>query len=120
MNGHFSAGTQTNIDGGTTTVYTFDGTLVHYTFSGVSYQQTYVEKLTINKDGTYTDVVTQADGSVTKTGDWYFGRRNKDLDIKNKESVVFIVKSEVDAPTSGSTTTTTYTGQDCPVSTYSS
>ncbi len=108
-----SSGTRTETQGGSTYTATYDGSLVHVTYSGLSQSQTYTEKITVNKDGSFEDV-TNDDGTLSDVkGSWYFGRKDKTLDLKNKESVVFIETSVV--TTQGSSTTTqTYTGAACP------
>lgn len=53
---------------------------------------TFSSTLTINKDNTYTLVETETDDGTTTTtteGYWYFAPKNKELELKNKEAVVF-------------------------------
>jgi hypothetical protein len=58
-------------------------------FGGPSTPEAYTEKMTINKDGSYEyDINDNGILRIIK-GAWYFGRKNKDLDIKDKETVCF-------------------------------
>jgi len=88
------------------TNYTYDGTNMTETTDGEGETYAYSEKITINKDGTFKIVTEMAkkyfdSGSLTwKTGTqtettegvWYFLDGNKDLDVKNKERVEFLVE----------------------------
>ncbi len=88
------------------TSYTYDGTNMTKTIDGSGETYAYSEKITINKDGTFTNVtkkdkryfdsgdLTWKTGTQTETldGVWYFLSGNKDLDVKNKERVEFLVE----------------------------
>ncbi len=58
-----------------------------YISNGSTYA--YSEKMTINKDGTYKIEVTYDGDFYTIKGDWFFAGAVKDLDLKNKEAIVF-------------------------------
>jgi hypothetical protein len=78
-----SSFTSGSLSGSSTQIYT--GSTC--TSDGNTYS--YSENLTIKKDGTY-EVVIVDDGFVyTVKGLWFFAGKIKDLDIKNKEAVVF-------------------------------
>ena len=111
-----SSGTLTQVNSGSTTTLTFNGTTCAETSGSYSTTFSYTQTITIDKKGTYTISVNDDGNLSTQTGDWYFGRKNKDLDIKNKESIVLVEKSET-STSGGTTTTTTYVGSECPVST---
>jgi len=61
---------------------------------------TYSRVLTINKDNSFVDIETITNDGVrvtTTEGYWFFAPKNDDLDLKNKERVVFqITKITVD------------------------
>jgi hypothetical protein len=65
-----------------TTVYT-ETTI---TTNGAS--DSYIETLTINKDGTYTMSIIEDGDDLTVSGVWFFAGKIKDLDLKNKESII--------------------------------
>lgn len=58
-----------------------------YINNGTAYP--YSETMTIDKDGTYKIEVTYDGDFYTITGNWFFAGAVKDLDLKNKEAVVF-------------------------------
>lgn len=102
----------------TTETYSFDDatSIMAYTFSSSIINSNknykYSRVLTIKKDGTFTDVETKTDNGVkttTKTGYWYFAPAVKDLDIKNKERVVFQI-SRVDINDDGDVSYDIYDG----------
>jgi len=86
------------------TSYSYDGTNMTETTDGNGETYAYTEKITIEKDGTFTTVtekekeyydgLNQKIGTETETltGVWYFLDGNKDLDVKNKERVEFLVE----------------------------
>lgn len=61
-------------------------------------------KLTIEKDGTYTQVKTKNDEVTTTKGTWIFLKKNSENDLKNKEAILLTESSVTSA---GSTTTNT-------------
>ena len=98
-----------NIDDGDTdiTSFSYDGTNMTETTDGEGETYIYSEKLTIEKDGNFTLVVsklkryfdsddfTWKDGVrvETITGVWYFLEGNEQLDVKDKERVEFLQES---------------------------
>jgi hypothetical protein len=106
-------GTTTQTSGGTTYTTVYNGTTATYTISGQSFTQAYTQKTTINKDGTYESDINDNGDLTTEKGIWFFAGKSKELDLKNKESVVFRITSNVQT-SSGTTSTTTYSGTDCP------
>ena len=89
-----------------TTNYTSTNYIV--TESGVNIDTVaFTKKVTIEKDGTY-QIEKSIDGKIsTEQGNWVFGRESKDLNLKNKEYVIFFVTSEI---ING--TTNVYSGKD--------
>lgn len=71
----------------------------------------YIESYTFNKDNTFTRTTTTDDETLTYTGNWAFGSKSKEGEIKNKETLVLNVTKTV-TTTSGGTTTSTYTSLD--------
>ena len=73
----------------------------------------YSKEILINKDGTFkiTEIVTD-NGTDTKTteGYWFFAPKNKELDVKNKERVIFEVIKFTEIDKDGDKTFTNYTG----------
>jgi hypothetical protein len=92
----------------------YDGTTRNYTYDGVTRIETsstpgtitYTENVTINKDGTYQWVENIGTSTLTEEGFWSFGRKSKELDLKNKEAVFFTRVNSVAA----SGNTYAYTG----------
>jgi hypothetical protein len=76
---------------GTITTYTYNGTNVVITATGLP-DDGYIitKKLTVNKEGTYKLENLYEDNETISEGAWYFGRANKDLDLKDKETVIFV------------------------------
>jgi hypothetical protein len=100
----------------TTTTYQFDAKtgIMTQTFSGGSFSYsnnyTYSRTLTINKDYTYKDVEVQnGNYTVTTEGYWFFAPKNKDIDVRNKERVVF-QKTKVTVDNKGNVSYNTYAG----------
>ena len=102
-------GTLTSTNGGQTATMTFNGTTCTYTQSGQSQTVAYIEKITIEKDGTFEYVITEGTDITTYKGGWYFGRKNKELEIKNKETLCLAYNSAVEV-SNGTTSTYSYTG----------
>lgn len=71
------------VAGSSSTTYTETS----YISNGTSYP--YSEKMTIEKDGTYEIEVIDDGDFYTITGNWFFAGAIKDLDLKNKEAIVF-------------------------------
>lgn len=98
----YSFTNQTGIMSVTSVWNSFNNTQ-NYTFSSV---------LTINKDNTFTLVEVRTDDGTTTTtteGYWYFAPKNKELDLKNKEAVVFQI-SKITIKDSDGTVFEQYTG----------
>ena len=101
---------QTYMGATTTTTRTYDGTTetTSQTFGGSTTTTTsdYTINLTIEKDGTYTQVYTDTeDGETTTTkGTWIFLKRSKENELKNKEAILLTQTSTTEG---GETTTMT-------------
>ncbi|MBN2664202.1 MAG: hypothetical protein JXR68_11180 [Bacteroidales bacterium] len=73
-------------------------------WAGVTFNENYTfsSVLNINKDNTFSLIETETNnGTTTSTteGYWYFAPKNKDLELQNKEAVVFqITKSTIVTP----------------------
>jgi hypothetical protein len=82
-----------------------DGSTRTYTYNGSTRVETsstpetieYSQNVTINKDETYQWVEHYDSGIITREGYWYFGRKSKELDLKNKEIVCFTIKSSANS-----------------------
>lgn len=72
-----------------------------------SFNQTYdyTVKFTIRKDFTYERIITENGYSKTEIGDWFFAKKSKNLDLKNKEAIILSISS-----VTSSGVTTSYTG----------
>lgn len=90
------SGEWTLVSGSETSTYNSGGvassssttyTETSYIANGTSYP--YSEKMTIDKDGTYEIEVISDGDFYTITGNWFFAGAIKDLDLKNKEAIVF-------------------------------
>ena len=98
----------TDVDDGDTDIesYTYNGTQMTMTEDGNGETYNYSEKITIDKDGTFVTITEEEidyfdfntlqteTGIRTETieGVWYFLDGNKDLEVKNKERVEFLVE----------------------------
>jgi hypothetical protein len=80
-----------------------DGSTKTFTYDGATRIETsstpdaiaYSEDITINKDWTFKSIEHYDTDVITREGYWAFGRKSKELDLKNKETVNFTVKSSV-------------------------
>jgi hypothetical protein len=79
-------GSMTETNGGTVTIYTYNGTTVSVSTGGSA---NYTEAMTIEKDGTFKFTRVSNGNTWVYEGQWYFMDGNKDKDIKNKEIVAF-------------------------------
>jgi hypothetical protein len=111
-------------DGSMTFTYS-DGSYDTYTLNGSSITHTefdpnanpttttetnpFTEKVTFRKDGSFQLEYTQNGILSTQKGGWFFGRKNKELDLKNKETVC-LAYSDYTSNGSGSTYISNYTG----------
>lgn len=92
-----------------TTTYTYNGSQVTVTDQYGTSTDTYTEKLTINKDGSFVYEMTQGSYNYKIEGGWYFGGSNKELELKDKEQIVMLTTKET-YTYGGNTTIYTYTG----------
>lgn len=85
-----SEGSYTSTGPGTSASYVFNGSTQVTTFSGLApFSAVYTQKVTIDKDGSYKIEVNDDGDFSTEEGGWFFGDKNKELDLKNKEIVCF-------------------------------
>jgi hypothetical protein len=110
-------GTINYVSGGTTYTYTYNGTQCTLAYGSFSSTTPYTQKITVNKDGSYAVDVNDDSDLSTEEGQWYFGGKSKELDLKNKESVVMRETSYTYTPSGGSASVNTYEGTSCPIST---
>ena len=107
-----------------TNSYTYNGTSMTNTYDGDGTTYAYSEKITVEKDGTFTSVITrevtyydnnydEQKGTRTTTteGLWYFVGGNKELEVKNKERVEFMATKETTVNYDGDTEIETYSGR---------
>jgi hypothetical protein len=98
-------GSITTVNGGTTVIYTFNGTTMTSSLGGsVNYTQT----CEIVKDGTFKLTILDDGDSRVDEGQWYFLEGNKDKELKSKEAVAFVVTKRTDTPAGGSPNISTY------------
>ena len=83
------SGNVTYTENDTNDVTTYDGTNAVSSIYG-SFPLT--QKWKINKNGTYERIVHNNGNVFTTKGIWTFGDKIKDADIKNKETVTFIIE----------------------------
>ena len=116
-----SAGTQTDISGGTSTTTTISGTTATMTSGSTTTVYTLAQTLSIVKDGTFTQKTTMtATGfndvtTITGTWNWTGGVG----DLKKRSQIVMTTLTSNDVQTIGTATTTTiktYSGSDAPSS----
>ena len=68
---------------------------VNYNYTvPITKNYTYSSTMTINKDNTFTMVEVEDETTTTTEGYWFFAPKNKDLDLKNKEAVIFQITKE--------------------------
>ena len=118
-----SAGTSTDVSGGSTSTTTMTSTSATMTSGTVTTVYTYSDKLSFEKDGTWKEVTTaSASGfmdTYTTSGTWNWTGGVGDL--KKREQIVLKTLSSSDVQTLGTATTTTadtYTGDDAPSMVY--
>ena len=106
-----------SVSNGTSTLEVYNGNTCTLTDSDTTVTYPFTEELTFNSDGTYERVVMN-DGAVeTVEGYWTFGRKSKEGELKNKETVILRTLSRV-YTSGGSTSTYQYEGTQCPVAVY--
>jgi hypothetical protein len=100
-------GVLTSVNGGTSTILTYNGTTLSFSSGGsVNYTQT----MEIIKDGTFKNTTLNNGATRIDEGQWYFMGANKDKDLKNKEVVAFFVTQISYTPAGGTTSIGTYKG----------
>lgn len=113
-----SKGERKSTSGGNTTTTTFTETSATITSTGGgSTTYSYTQSLTIEKDGTFTQVeVVTYPGSTAETyttkGRWTFMGRNKSAEYKNKEAIVMSSTSRQESGTGTCNCTTTDSNPD--------
>ncbi|MDB4088014.1 hypothetical protein N9544_00150 [Flavobacteriales bacterium] len=84
----------------------YDGEIAEEFISGVkknSYD--YKVNFIINKDYTYERIINENGYDRTEKGNWFFTKKSKQLELKNKEAIILSISS-----VTSSGTTTYYTG----------
>lgn len=66
----------------------------------------FTSSIIFNKDYTFTQTQTYDDSKIERSGNWAFGLKSKEGDIKKKETVVLSVLKEVYTNTSSTSTNT--------------
>lgn len=99
MTGLTGTFTSTDASGTDTDVISYDGTNITITSNGVaSPPVAYSMSLSLEKKGGFTQTVTDAFSGSSQTqttsGQWYFAGKNKQLELKNKEAIIFSVSSQ--------------------------
>ncbi len=116
----------TYVENGNTdvTTYSYDGTTMTRTTDGDGTAYTYSETIEIKKDGTFSsDILNEGRYFNTDTyewetgmqkemmsGVWYFLEGNKELGVKNKEKVQFLIEKYKKIAPDGSVSEQTYEG----------
>ncbi len=105
-------GTRTETYSGGIVTYSYNGSTEIFTPSiGPSTTNIYTQKISIYKDGTFVQEINDDGKLLTIKGSWEFGRKNKDLDLKDKETVIFICSSYTEVE-DGDISSSTYTGTE--------
>jgi len=92
INGNTVVNTVISYDGQTevvSTSVTTNGISVSNTVSSATYNQ----KITFEKEGTYTQVKTENGEVTTVKGTWIFLKKNKENELKNKEAILLSEQS---------------------------
>lgn len=77
--------------GDTTIAFTYAGAKMKVKENGIFLgDYSSFETISLDKRGKYNRSRTEDGDVYTWEGNWYFGGRNKDLDIKNKETITFV------------------------------
>jgi hypothetical protein len=102
--------TSTDASGTDTYVYTGDGSTLTASMNGVASPAfAYTLSLNLDKKGAFTQTNTDASSGTAKTyitsGQWFFAGKNKELELKKREAIIFDILSSTDP-----TGTDTYTG----------
>lgn len=85
----------TETKGDSTFTWSLKGGTMYVKLNGSDYTSFSLdETLNIEKDGTFNRYMNQGGYKYTANGVWYFGGKNKEEDLKNKELVVFAYKNE--------------------------
>jgi hypothetical protein len=66
----------------------------------------FTSSITFNKDYTFTQIQTYGDSKIERSGNWAFGLKSKEGDIKKKETVVLSVLKETYTNTSSTSINT--------------
>lgn len=86
----------------------YDGKTAEESIDGIiSSTYDYSVRFTINKDYTFERITNENGFSKTEKGSWFFTKKSKSLDLKNKEAIILSISS-----ITSSGVTTTYTGPD--------
>jgi hypothetical protein len=94
-----------------TTIYTLYNGVSAETASGI---YPYTEKFWFKKDGSFRIIYTNSSVSLTFNGLWRFGKRIKEIELKNKEYIILMTTSKIIKYFTGEDTET-YTGTSCPI-----
>lgn len=112
------SGSITYTSGAHTSITTYTGT----TATSGSFTSNYTEKVEIEKDHTFKMTITAGSGTqnaiATIEGTWSFGRKDKELELKNKEYIVTRITSVSDPSNITDYGTATATGTSCPTETW--
>lgn len=110
-------GTLVCTNAGVTTTFTYTDSRKIKTDGPSTSTTDYSQNVNIYKDGSYKIEINDDGKSETEEGVWFFGRKNKELDLKNKECVIFR-ETNYAFSFNGSTSTETYEGTSCPTRTW--
>ncbi|MEW6467989.1 MAG: hypothetical protein AB1458_03650 [Bacteroidota bacterium] len=112
-----------DVNGSTTTTWTYDGTTWTQTTGSTTTTLTVEQTYTFEKDGTwkghYMESTTGYSNTVDQTGTWNFTSGVGEM--KNKSQIVLMVLTDNSTTvigTSTSTSSTTYTGSNAPTMIY--
>ena len=94
----------------TTTTTVYDGTTETRTETVAGQTPTvttssYVQEMTFEKDGTFTQTYTSGGSTWTSKGNWAFLTKSKEAELKKKEAILLSVTSSTSTP---GTATSTY------------
>lgn len=112
---NLTSGTKTFIENDTVNVVNYNGTTAYASTETFPYTL----KWTIEKNGTFTISAHNSGTVFTYKGLWTFGNKIKEIDLKNKESIIFRY-TDYNVVYNGGTGnySETFSGCDCPVNEY--
>jgi hypothetical protein len=104
-----SAGNITKINGSSIDSTVYNGGSYIENLDGIIFHGSYTDKIIIDKNGSFSEVISQDSTIESMQGSWTFERKDKDQKLKSKEAVMFFINSDT-YTSNGNSTVATYSG----------